>query len=97
MQCVNFGRDLRETSCLLVECISELGSHEQRLQEAVQVAGHRLVDQADVTCDNRRLCYCDGEVLLRQENLILKNQKLINSSPVSDLLRMAEYEYDGLL
>lgn len=40
---------LAETSSLLVECISELGSHKQGLQEAVQVAGHSLVDQANVT------------------------------------------------
>lgn len=68
MRRTNFGRDFQDTSSLLVECISELGGHKQRLQEAVQVAGHSLVDQADVTCDNRRFGYCDEEVLLRKEN-----------------------------
>lgn len=34
---------------LLVECISEFWSHEQSLQEAVEITGHSLVDQTDVT------------------------------------------------
>lgn len=34
---------------LLVECISEFWSHEQSLQKAVQIAGHSLVDQTNIT------------------------------------------------
>lgn len=34
---------------LLVECISEFWSHEQSLQKAVEITGHSLVDQTDVT------------------------------------------------
>lgn len=56
------GQDFHETSFLLVERISELGSHKQGLQEAVQVAGHSLVDQANVTWDNRKFSDCDEEV-----------------------------------
>lgn len=38
-----------ETKNLLIECIPELRGHEKGLQEAVQVTGHRLVDQTNIT------------------------------------------------
>jgi len=49
---------------LLVECIPELRGHEQGLQEAVQVAGHCLVDQTNITfkADTRQMNLC-GKVV----------------------------------
>lgn len=38
----------------LVECVSELRSHEQGLQKAVQVTGHGLVHQAYITFMGRK-------------------------------------------
>lgn len=49
----NHLQSLYEGGFLLVERISKLRSHKQCLQKAVQIAGHSLVYQANITCNKR--------------------------------------------